>query len=125
MSSGRTSDFYRTKNLPERFDNPDELPSKQVCFLPGNPVFSCVNPPAAYNSKIFVDESEDIMKGYSEKMINPLYKTSNMEYGGKRPNVHTMPVQYHSKSSGFTEHLGKTGMYRNHSLNTAATRSKV
>ncbi|CAF0791023.1 unnamed protein product [Brachionus calyciflorus] len=89
MSSGRTSDFYRTKNLPERFDNPD------------------------------------IMKGYSEKMINPLYKTSNMEYGGKRPNVHTMPVQYHSKSSGFTEHLGKTGMYRNHSLNTAATRSKV
>ncbi|RNA45096.1 hypothetical protein BpHYR1_027339 [Brachionus plicatilis] len=125
MSSERTSDFYRTKNLPERFDNPENIPSRQVCYLPGNPVFSCVNPPEAFSSKIFVDESEDIMKGYSEKVINPLYKTSNMDYGSKRPNVHTMPVEYHSKSSSFTEHLGKTGMFRNHSLNTWITQSKV
>lgn len=43
------------------------------------------------------------MKGYSEKNVNPLYKTSNMEYGGKRPNVHTMPTVYFSKTAGFTE----------------------
>ena len=43
------------------------------------------------------------MKGYSEKFVNPLYKTSNSDYGGKRPNVHTMPTAYFSKSAGFTE----------------------
>jgi hypothetical protein len=43
------------------------------------------------------------MKGYSERNVNPLYKTSNMEYGGKRPNVHTMPTVYFSKTAGFTE----------------------
>ena len=46
---------------------------------------------------------KEIMKGYSERTVNPLYKTSNMEYGGKRPNVHTMPTVYFSKTAGFTE----------------------
>jgi hypothetical protein len=48
-------------------------------------------------------ELKEIMKGYSERNVNPLYKTSNMEYGGKRPNVHTMPTVYFSKTAGFTE----------------------
>lgn len=46
---------------------------------------------------------KEIFKGYSEKHVNPLYKTSSMDYGAKRPNVHTMPTVYFSKSSGFTE----------------------
>jgi len=88
-TEGRTSDFYRTKNLPEKFDNPA------------------------------------IVKGYSEKKINPLYRTSNSDYGMNKPTVHTMPTTYLAKSAAFTGHLGKTGMYRNQSLNTAITRSKV
>ena len=28
-----------------------------------------------------------------------------MDYGSKRPNIHTMPLEYYSKSSAFTEVL--------------------
>lgn len=31
-----------------------------------------------------------------------MFRTTNMDYGAKRPNVHTMPTVYNSKSSGFT-----------------------
>lgn len=72
-----------------------------------------------------------------------------MEYGSKKPNVHTMPTAYYTKSSGFTEvsfmlfstnillytiyiyiyfflkHLGKIGMCRNQGLNTGISRSKI
>ncbi len=44
-----------------------------------------------------------MLKGYPDKPINPMFRTTNGDYGGKRPNVHTMPTSYHSRSSGFTE----------------------
>ncbi|XP_068714267.1 piercer of microtubule wall 1 protein-like isoform X2 [Montipora capricornis] len=84
-----TSQFYRTTNIPERFNNPD-------CF-----------------------------EGYSTKKQNPMYLTSAMEYGRHRPTVHTMPTSFHAKCQKFTEHLGKCGMYRNQSLNTAMDKSIV
>ena len=36
----------------------DILPSKQVCYMPGNPVFSCINPPSAISSSAYLVESE-------------------------------------------------------------------
>jgi hypothetical protein len=43
------------------------------------------------------------VKGYSEKVLNPLFRTTNMDYGAKKPNVDTVPKQIFSKSSAFTE----------------------
>ncbi|XP_062522353.1 piercer of microtubule wall 1 protein-like isoform X2 [Corticium candelabrum] len=85
----RTSDTYRTHNLPERFDKPD-------CF-----------------------------QGYNTKQEHPMYRTSTSTYGGVSPTVHTVPTSWHGKSQKFTEHLGLSGMYRNHSLNTSTDKSKV
>ena len=42
-----------------------------------------------------------------------------------RPTVHTMPTSFHAKCQKFTDHLGKCGMYRNQSLNTAMDKSIV
>ncbi|CAL8107130.1 unnamed protein product [Calicophoron daubneyi] len=61
----------------------------------------------------------DIYEGYSEKPVNPLYRTTNSEYGRLKPNVHTMSVVYHSKKADFTRRYAAGGNYRNHSLNTA------
>ena len=33
-------------------------PSKQICYMPGNPVFSCPNPPPAEWSGVYVNEEE-------------------------------------------------------------------
>ena len=48
-----------------------------------------------------------------------------MDYGLKKPNVHTMPTVYYSRTTGFTEHLGKCGMYRDQGLNCTLDKSKV
>ena len=42
-------------------------------------------------------------KGYSEKKVHPLYRTTAMDYGNQRPNVHTMPTVYYTKSAQFSE----------------------
>lgn len=44
-----------------------------------------------------------MFKGYPEKPINPMFRTSNMDYGLKRPNIHTMPTNFFPNTSGFTE----------------------
>ncbi|XP_001634616.2 piercer of microtubule wall 1 protein isoform X2 [Nematostella vectensis] len=85
----KTCEYYRTKNIPDRFNNPD-------CF-----------------------------DGYNTSQPNPMYMTSSQEYGNRRPTVHTMPTSFHAKCQKFTDHLGKCGMYRNHSLNTASDKSIV
>ncbi|KAJ7360028.1 hypothetical protein OS493_019118 [Desmophyllum pertusum] len=56
-----TSCYYRTFNIPERFDNPD-------CF-----------------------------EGHNTKKQSPMYMTSAMEYGSRRPTVHTMPTSFNAK----------------------------
>ncbi|XP_068714266.1 piercer of microtubule wall 1 protein-like isoform X1 [Montipora capricornis] len=89
---------------------------------PGNPVFSCTTD---VNASIIKNTNEDCFEGYSTKKQNPMYLTSAMEYGRHRPTVHTMPTSFHAKCQKFTEHLGKCGMYRNQSLNTAMDKSIV
>lgn len=68
------------------------------------------------------------------KLLVPLYEnadTGNVfkcvsySYRATRPSVHTMPSCFHAKSQNFTEKLGKCGMYRNHSLNTAVDKNKA
>lgn len=85
----RTSDFYKTEALPERFNHPDW----------------------------FV--------GYGTQPHNPFFTTTAMTYGSKPLSVHTMPTEFYGRSQKFSEKLGKVGMYRNHSLNTATDRSRV
>lgn len=85
----KTADFYRTKDTPERFDNPDWF------------------------------------QGYGAKTQHPMYRTTACTYGSKPPSVHTMPTTFHCRSQKFSEKLGKCGMYRNHSLNTALDISRV
>ncbi|XP_055617586.1 piercer of microtubule wall 1 protein [Toxorhynchites rutilus septentrionalis] len=65
-------------------------------------------------------ESPYLSKGYGNQMTeqNPIYKTSNSEYGYFPPSPHTVPHRYYPKSNKFTEHLHKCGMFRNYSLNT-------
>ncbi|KAF7245303.1 hypothetical protein EG68_10361 [Paragonimus skrjabini miyazakii] len=60
----------------------------------------------------------DLFQGYEDKPINPMYRTTNSEYGRLRPNVHTMNVVYHTRKRDFTNRYLGCGNYRNHSLNT-------
>ncbi|XP_069101403.1 piercer of microtubule wall 1 protein-like [Argopecten irradians] len=85
----KTSEFYRTENIPTRFDNPDWF------------------------------------QGYGGKQQHPMYRTTSALYGAKPPSVHTMTTSFYCRSQKFSEHLGKCGMYRNHSLNTDLDNSRV
>ncbi|XP_070558643.1 piercer of microtubule wall 2 protein-like isoform X1 [Ptychodera flava] len=114
----KTSDYYRTHNIPGRFDNPEV----SVGASPGNPIFSCMQkiPP-----EIPQQSDEDCFGGYDIKPQHPMYRTTNMTYGGKPPSVHTMPTSFHARTQKFSEPLGKCGMYRNEGFNTAVDVSKV
>ncbi|KAF5394845.1 Zinc finger HIT domain-containing protein 1 [Paragonimus heterotremus] len=67
----------------------------------------------------------DLFKGYEDKPINPMYRTTNSEYGRLRPNVHTMNVVYHTRKRDFTNRYLGCGNYRNHSLNTGMDRKII
>eukprot|EP00128_Syssomonas_multiformis_P017637 Colp12_sorted_trinity150504_noHs@32811 len=58
------------------------------------------------------------MRGYEGKKQHPMYMTTSSQYGANQPTVHEMPNKWYGTSQQFTGHLGKAGMYRNHSLNT-------
>jgi len=96
---------------------------KGKCYSAGNPVFSCVKdipeqtPPPPSDQEWF--------EGYSSKPVHAIYRTSNSDYGARPPSVHTMPTTFIAKSQKFSDHLGKCGMYRNHSLNTGMDKSNV
>ncbi|CAH8441354.1 unnamed protein product [Heterobilharzia americana] len=47
----------------------------------------------------------DKFGGYEGQKLNPLYRTTNSEYGRLKPNVHTMNVVYHSKKQDFSKVL--------------------
>ena len=64
-------------------------------------------------------------KGYGGKQQHAMYRTSGQEYGSRAPTVHNMPKGFYGRSQKFSNHLGKCGMYRNHSLNTGLDQSKV
>nr|CAX73860.1 hypotheticial protein [Schistosoma japonicum] len=47
------------------------------------------------------------------------FKTTSSDYGLFAPNTHTMANYYYPLKGEFSHHLGKCGMYRNHSFNTS------
>uniref|UniRef100_A0A8D0BV87 Piercer of microtubule wall 1 n=1 Tax=Salvator merianae TaxID=96440 RepID=A0A8D0BV87_SALMN len=63
--------------------------------------------------------------GYRPKEPNPLFRTTNMDYGAKPPTVHEMPTCFHATPHSFTDRLVKFGMYRNNGINTALEKSDV
>ena len=60
---------------------------------------------------------------YSSRDPHPIFRTSNMTYGSKPPNVHTIQTTFQPRSQKFSTHLAACGMYRNHSLNTDMEKS--
>ncbi|CAL1279883.1 unnamed protein product [Larinioides sclopetarius] len=94
----KTSEVYKTENLPFRFDHPAR-------WNEGNCVF---------NVKEGACGSRSI-----------LFRTTNSEYGSKPPCVHTMPHTYHPRNHKYWEHLARVGMYRNRGFNTALDQSRV
>ncbi|KAL7060667.1 hypothetical protein AAHC03_09207 [Spirometra sp. Aus1] len=61
----------------------------------------------------------EILNAYGSKPDNPMYQTTNSEYGKFKPTIHTMCTEYHQRNSAFSKRYWGTGNYRNHSLNTA------
>ncbi|KAM6431061.1 piercer of microtubule wall 1 protein [Liasis olivaceus] len=64
-------------------------------------------------------------RGYRVKERNPLFRTTNMDYGGKPPTVHEMPTSFHVSPHNFSDRFIKFGMYRNHGINTTLEKSYV
>ncbi|XP_067087672.1 piercer of microtubule wall 1 protein-like [Osmerus mordax] len=67
----------------------------------------------------------DCFHGYSKKTIHPLYQTSNQIYGSKRPTVHEMPTRFHGALRKFSDHMQKSGMFRDNGFNTSPEKSRV
>ncbi|XP_063685154.1 piercer of microtubule wall 1 protein-like [Bolinopsis microptera] len=66
-----------------------------------------------------------VLKGYEEKPLHPVYRTSSSTYGGTAPSIHTMPNQFHGRGNKFTSHMAAAGNYEYHGLNTALDKSPV
>ena len=88
-----------------------------LCPNLGNPLFSCV-------AKVEV-VTDEMNKSKCYESHHPLYQTSASSYGELPATPATVPSTYHGKSQQFSQHLGKCGMYRNHSLNTSLDKIKV
>ncbi len=63
--------------------------------------------------------------GQPKAAPNPLYTTSNENYGSKPVHPAIASTHKHGKSLRFTTPLGQAGMYRNCSLNTAIDKSRT
>ncbi|XP_055522981.1 piercer of microtubule wall 1 protein [Wyeomyia smithii] len=70
-------------------------------------------------------ETPYLFQGYGNQRENqnPIYRTSNSDYGYFTPCPHTVPHKYFPKSNKFTSHLRQCGMFRNFSLNKTVDRS--
>ncbi|KAM7415421.1 hypothetical protein PAMA_017776 [Pampus argenteus] len=62
---------------------------------------------------------------FSQKICNPLYRTSNQVYGSRRPTVHEMPTSFKGTTCQFSELMLHSGMYQDHGFNTSVERSQV
>ncbi|CAF1248983.1 unnamed protein product [Rotaria sp. Silwood1] len=85
INDRRTSNYYRTFDIPERFDRPD------------------------------------LWQGYKKVEPHPFYRTSNQEYGGYKPQVHTMPNVYRYRSHIFTNSMSMGGNFRLNGFNTSTS----
>ncbi|CAI8012363.1 UPF0691 protein C9orf116 homolog [Geodia barretti] len=56
---------------------------------------------------------------------HPMYVTTSNAYGQMKPSVQSVPTSFHGRVQKFSEHLSHSGMYRNHSLNTARDHTRV
>ncbi|KAI0231969.1 hypothetical protein LSAT2_017680 [Lamellibrachia satsuma] len=88
---------------------------KGKCYIPGNPVFSCARDVPM--EQMPMPMPDEWFQGYSQRSVHPMYRTTSSDYGARTPTVHTMPTKFYPMSQEFSGHLGKCGMYRNHSLN--------
>ena len=55
------------------------------------------------NQDISICLHTDCFEGYQNKPQHPMYTTTAMVYGAKKPTVHTMPTSFHCKSQSFSE----------------------
>ncbi|XP_051949845.1 piercer of microtubule wall 1 protein [Xyrauchen texanus] len=67
----------------------------------------------------------ECFRGYSKKIINSLYQTTNQTYGSKKPTVHEMPTTFNGSQRKFSELYLKSGMYRDNGFNTALDKSQI
>jgi len=58
------------------------------------------------------------------KVDNPLYATSNLNYGKIKPTNYELNERWHPRNNGFTDALRGTN-YKNNSLRTEVTRNPV
>jgi len=68
-----------------------------------------------------------VFKGYGEMMPapHPCYRKTSMDYGWYAPTIHTVPTIFYPRNNYFSSSLGRTGMYKNYSLNTELDKSLV
>ncbi|KAK3566169.1 hypothetical protein QTP86_028435 [Hemibagrus guttatus] len=67
----------------------------------------------------------DCFKGYSKKTVHPLYQTTNQTYGSKRPTVHEMPTSFYGSRRQFSDHILKSGTFRDNGFNTSLEKSQI
>ncbi|XP_035216020.1 UPF0691 protein C9orf116 homolog [Stegodyphus dumicola] len=116
-SNLRTSDVYRTENLPFRFDYPSKWNYGNCVFTPSEGVIKkYIQKPFGQSYKCSQAES---------RMSHPLFRTTNSEYGSKPPCVHTMPHTFYPRNHKYWENLASVGMYRNRGFNTAVDKSTI
>lgn len=88
----KTSDIYRTKNIPERFDRSCELHS----IFNGNSAVFHFKLTLRFFSSLLGFIHAGSLNGYGNqwKKFDPVFHTSNSEYGWQPPNAHTVPHRY-------------------------------
>ncbi|CAF2571220.1 unnamed protein product [Rotaria sp. Silwood2] len=63
----------------------------------------------------------DWWQGYRKVEPHPFYRTTNQEYGGYKPEVHTMPNVYRFQSNSFTNGMSIGGNFRHNGFNTSTS----
>uniref|UniRef100_A0A673LBS4 Si:ch211-248e11.2 n=1 Tax=Sinocyclocheilus rhinocerous TaxID=307959 RepID=A0A673LBS4_9TELE len=83
--------------------------------------------PSSNTTEIKTSDVYNCFRGYSQKMINPLYQTTNQTYGSKKPTVtlHEMPTTFNGSRRWFSERLLKSCMYKDNGFNTALNKSRL
>ncbi|XP_051964058.1 piercer of microtubule wall 2 protein-like [Xyrauchen texanus] len=93
--------------------------SANTCEIKTSDVYKVdKNVPSRFNNP-------ECFRGYSNKIIHPLYQTTNQTYGSKKPTVHEMPTTFNGSRRRFSEHHLKSGMYRDNGFNAALDKSRI